>query len=61
LRVSIVDAGKGFDQQAKDVNASTGLSGMQERVLLSGGRFTLQSAPGQGTLILAEFDLEPTE
>jgi signal transduction histidine kinase len=61
LRVSITDTGLGFDLQSKEVSASTGLSGMKERVQLAGGRFTLQSAPGEGTLVLAEFDLEPME
>jgi signal transduction histidine kinase len=61
LRVSITDTGLGFDLQSKEVSASTGLSGMKERVQLAGGRFALQSAPGEGTLVLAEFDLKPTE
>jgi len=62
LRVSIADSGKGFDVQSKDLSViSTGLSGMRERVQLAGGRFVLESAPGKGTLVLAEFDLEQTE
>ncbi len=61
LRVSIVDAGKGFDLHAKEASASTGLSGMKERVLLAGGRFGLHSMPGEGTIILAEFDLDQAE
>jgi signal transduction histidine kinase len=61
LRVSIADAGQGFDFQSKDMSASTGLSGMKERVQLAGGRFTLQSAPGEGTLVLAEFDVMEKE
>jgi signal transduction histidine kinase len=61
LRISVADPGKGFDIRSKDGGASTGLSGMKERVHLAGGRFVLQSAPGQGTLVLAEFDLEQTE
>ncbi len=61
LRVSIADSGKGFDIQSKEVSASTGLSGMKERVILAGGRFVLQSEPGKGTLVLAEFDLDQRE
>lgn len=61
LLISIADAGKGFDIQSKDTLASSGLSGMKERVKLAGGRFVLQSALGKGTLVLAEFDLDPTE
>jgi two-component system sensor histidine kinase DegS len=61
LRISIVDEGKGFDPQSKEFSASTGLSGMQERVQLAGGRFALKSAPEKGTLVLAEFDIEFSE
>jgi two-component system sensor histidine kinase DegS len=31
-----------------------GLLGMRERVEMVGGRFTIESAPGQGTTIRAE-------
>ncbi len=61
LRISVADSGTGFDIRSKAGGTSTGLSGMKERVHLAGGRFVLQSAPGQGTLVLAEFDLEQTE
>lgn len=61
LRISVADPGKGFDIRSRDGGTSTGLSGMKERVQLAGGRFVLQSAPGNGTLVLAEFDLEQTE
>ena len=61
LRVSIADEGQGFDLNSKELSASTGLSGMKERVYLAGGRFILQSSPGKGTLVVAEFDVEPTE
>ena len=61
LRISISDAGKGFDIETKDINASTGLSGMRERVQLAGGRFSLKSVPNEGTLVLAEFDLDQAE
>ena len=61
LRVSVSDTGKGFDLQSKDGAVSTGLSGMRERVQLAGGRFVLESAPGKGMLVLAEFDLQQTE
>lgn len=61
LRLDIEDAGKGFDATAKEVNSSTGLSGMTERVNLAGGHFNIKSTPGQGTLILVDFDLQETE
>ncbi|MCX6083043.1 MAG: ATP-binding protein, partial [Chloroflexi bacterium] len=61
LRVSIADTGKGFDIKSKEMFASTGLSGMRERVNMAGGHFVLQSAPGKGTLVIAEFDLGQPE
>jgi signal transduction histidine kinase len=58
MRISIADSGKGFDINPKEMSVSTGLSGMAERVNnMVGGHFSLQSAPGKGTLVLAEFDL----
>jgi len=58
LLISIADSGKGFDANSREISASTGLSGMAERVDMAGGQFNLQSAPGKGTLVLAEFDLK---
>ena len=58
MRISIADSGKGFDLHPKEMSISTGLSGMAERVNMAGGHFNLQSAPGKGTLVLAEFDLK---
>jgi signal transduction histidine kinase len=34
---------------------------MEERVALAGGSFELRSVPGQGTVLLASFPLEPRE
>ena len=61
LRVSIADSGKGFDAHSKYIADSTGISGMAERVNLAGGSFSLQSKPGAGTLVLADFELKRTE
>jgi len=60
LGVQIVDTGVGFDAQA-DASAhgrTVGLSGMRERALLLGGDLVVESAPGRGTCISAEFPLE---
>lgn len=55
LWVSIVDDGCGFAPEATGHEQisleSRGLRGMQERIALFGGRFVLESAPGQGTKI----------
>jgi signal transduction histidine kinase len=61
MQVLIADSGKGFDTHPKEMHVSTGLSGMAERVNMAGGHFSLQSAPGKGTLVLAEFDLKQAE
>lgn len=53
--VSIEDDGKGFDVKERLVTAMTekrmGLRSMEERVILLGGKITIQSRPMQGTRI----------
>src|SRR5438445_287907 len=65
LELPIRDDGGGFDLAAARrraaAGASLGLAGMEERVALAGGSFELRSAPGQGTVLLATFPLEPSE
>jgi PAS domain S-box-containing protein len=55
LRLSIRDDGVGFDPgaalQRATAGASFGLLNMRERIKLLGGRFALESAPGQGTTV----------
>jgi signal transduction histidine kinase len=51
--VSVRDNGVGFDMSAPRSSAH-GLLGMRYRLETEGGRLTLESAPGQGTLIEAE-------
>jgi len=51
LRVRVVDEGSGFDPSAH--TEGFGLIGMRERVTLAGGTLDLQSAPGEGTTIVA--------
>jgi PAS domain S-box-containing protein len=60
LLLDIEDQGAGFDFTAGlAAGNSTGLSGMRERVTLLGGEIAFQSAPGQGTRILATFPVPP--
>ena len=61
LQLRISDTGKGFDTKTLASGSSNGISGMEERVSLAGGIFNLQSTPGDGTLILVDFDLNPQE
>jgi signal transduction histidine kinase len=55
LELLIKDDGMGFDMASAARNEASrlglGLEGMRDRTEISSGRFELQSAPGQGTLI----------
>jgi len=59
LVLQIKDNGEGFDldkaHQIEAFNKGLGLSSMRERVQYSGGRLSMKSAPGQGTLIEARW------
>ena len=60
LSVRVEDEGAGFDVEAALMaGASTGLSGMRERVALLGGRFNVESKPGAGASLTAELPLSP--
>jgi len=54
LRLEIRDDGRGFDPAALN-DDQYGLRGMRERVEMIGGRFSVDSAPGQGTRIVLEY------
>jgi signal transduction histidine kinase len=56
LLVIIHDQGQGFAPDRS--TESTGLGGMRERVALLGGTFVLETAPGAGVHITAEFPLD---
>ena len=51
IRLSIRDNGKGFDAGQKTSQVGLGLDSMKERAYLIGGDFSVQSQPGQGTVI----------
>jgi signal transduction histidine kinase len=55
IRLAIEDNGRGFDVARKsdrvEPGHGIGMQSMKERAELSGGRYDLQSAPGQGTHI----------
>ncbi|MCX5645917.1 MAG: sensor histidine kinase [Phycisphaerae bacterium] len=57
IRMEVKDNGKSFqvqDASPTGRNKGLGLLGMRERVEMVGGRFTVESAPGEGTTIRAE-------
>jgi signal transduction histidine kinase/DNA-binding response OmpR family regulator len=59
LGLQVEDHGKGFDPQATQIaRPSIGLSGMHERATLCGGQLEINSEPGVGTCLTAEFPLE---
>jgi signal transduction histidine kinase len=59
LGLQVEDRGKGFDPQAIRLSKPTiGLSGMHERATLCGGQLEIESEPGTGTCLTAEFPLE---
>ncbi len=51
LVLTIVDDGKGFETSDEGKFEGLGLVGMQERVNLIGGEFTIQSTIGEGTTV----------
>ena len=58
LVLSVRDNGDGFDVNAlQETNGGpkrgAGLRNMRERVMAAGGELTIESAPGEGTRILA--------
>jgi len=61
LVLSVRDDGHGFDPAAAAERAargeSAGLSGMEERAQLAGGRLEIHAAPGRGTEVRAVFPL----
>lgn len=59
--LTVRDDGAGFDLQAfsrtPGAHSGVGLAGMQERAVSLGGKVTVQSAPGKGTLVIARIPL----
>jgi two-component system, NarL family, sensor histidine kinase UhpB len=51
LRLTVADDGCGMEPGTR--TSRFGLSGMRERVEMAGGRFVLESAPGQGLRLVA--------
>jgi PAS domain S-box-containing protein len=51
LHLTMTDSGPGFDQGGRPTERGLGLLSMHERALLAGGRFVIDSRPGNGTRI----------
>ncbi|MGH2683722.1 MAG: sensor histidine kinase [Actinomycetota bacterium] len=54
-RVTVADDGTGFDVERGSPEGHFGLTLMRERAQVAGGAFRIESEPGKGTTILAEF------
>ncbi|RST07261.1 sensor histidine kinase [Streptomyces sp. WAC07149] len=58
--LDIADDGAGFAAAASDPGRGHGLPAMRARVRQLGGTLTIESAPGEGTVLSASIPLEPT-
>jgi signal transduction histidine kinase len=54
-RLTVSDDGKGFDPDQGLPEGHFGLTMMRERAQVAGGNFEMNSRPGQGTIVTAEF------
>jgi PAS domain S-box-containing protein len=62
VKMLVEDDGRGFDVEhalrAADAAGSIGLHSMRERASLLGGRFTIESVPGDGTTLTLEIPVD---
>lgn len=58
LRFQVMDDGCGFDPEATEGGAGLGLLSMRERVENLGGSLEISSAPGQGTRVTVDLEME---
>jgi signal transduction histidine kinase len=57
VELEILDDGKGFTPDSHEDEGGLGLMGMQERIEELGGELTIQSTPGEGTVLKACVDM----
>lgn len=56
--VTIRDNGRGFDTAADGDNRGFGLTGISERARILGGKQTIRSVPGEGTIVVLKIGLQ---
>ena len=61
LELAVEDNGVGFDPTRKQARPSLGLAGMRQRLVLVDGELLIDSAPGNGTIIVARAPLKRGE
>lgn len=54
-RLTVTDDGKGFDAEEGSPEGHFGLTMMKERAQVSGGEFRIESKPGEGSRVIADF------
>ncbi|HEY3705817.1 MAG TPA: PAS domain S-box protein [Terracidiphilus sp.] len=59
VRLTVSDHGVGFEAHRADKQQGLGLISMRERMRMVGGRFSLESAPGKGTVIRCVAPIKP--
>lgn len=58
LRIKVQDHGAGFDPSTiQEKQVTNGLNGMSERVALLNGKYLVESAPTEGTTVVAVLPL----
>lgn len=55
--LTVADDGRGFDPELEEPEGHYGLTLMRERATVAGGDLQIQTAPGEGTTIVATFPL----
>jgi signal transduction histidine kinase len=61
LAIQVEDRGAGFDPETVlAASGTSGLAGMRERAMLLGGQLTVESRPGAGTRLTAEWGIVDT-
>ena len=58
MYIEVRDKGIGFEPGSVRPHTTSGLRGMQERARLLGGQFRIESAPGQGTRVVASLPVQ---
>ena len=58
LSIEVADRGQGFDLETVVARVTSGVAGMRERATLAGGQLKIESAPGEGTRLLAELSIK---
>lgn len=58
IRLTIIDAGRGFDRDEAEAGPGIGITSMRERLAAFGGQVIFDATPGRGTRVVATLPLE---